>query len=108
MKLQFILPVLLALVNTACQSSGQPKSTYTEAVSGLTNKRAGKLKNAGCSIKSINPTAGCLEARTSLTSHTLPADASKLQNAPVLLKTYDYAFKDGALGSSVTGYWTEK
>ena len=108
MKLRFVFPVLLALVNAACQSTGQPKGTYTEAVSGLTNKRAGTLKSAGCSIKSLNPTAGCLEARTSSTSHTPPADASKLQDAPVLLKTYDYAFKDGDLASSVTGYWTGK
>jgi len=107
-ELRFIFPVLLVLSNAACHSYSQSKSPYTEAVSGLTNKRAGTLKNAGCSIKSLNLTAGCLEAKRSSTSQPPPADGSKLQNAPVLLKTYDYAVRDGDLDSSVTGYWAGK
>lgn len=106
MKLRFVLSILLALVNAACQSTGQPKSAYGEAVSGLTKKRAGSLTNVGWSIQNVNPQVGSVKAKK-FRPFTIPrADSSVLRNDPIFLKTGDCLLKDGVLISSVTGYWT--
>ena len=106
MKLRFVFPVLLALVNAACQSSGQPKSAYSAAVSNLTNKRASSLKNVGWYVQYVNPSDGYVLARKSSPFHSPRTDTAILQNTPIFLATGDCVTKNGENISSVTGYWT--
>jgi len=106
MKLRICFPLLLILANAGCQNFSQPKSAYSEAVSGLTTKRANSLRSVGWSVQRINHCDGYVLAKKSNPPRPPVQDTAVLQNAHISLATRDCVFKNGETVSSVTGYWT--
>ena len=107
MKWTIVLPVALALLNTACHSYNQAPSSYSQAVSGLTKKRAGSLRNAGYSITTVDANVGCVHAKNISPLRNPPADVVKLAGAPIFLETNETGTGTGGnVTSTVTAYST--